>query len=153
MIITFCGHSDFSKSKEYENAVMDFFETRVNGDSVDFFLGGYGKFDAFAYNCAKNYKVKHPNASLVFVTPYMSLEYQENHLKYQETRYDEIIYPDIEGVYPKFAIPYRNRWMVEKADLIVAFVNREYGGAYHTFKHAKRKGKYIFNLADIKTPD
>ena len=37
--------------------------------------------------------------------------------------------------------------MVDKADYIICFVDHDWGGAYQTYKYAKRKGKKILNLA------
>ncbi len=39
--------------------------------------------------------------------------------------------------------------MIEKADLVFAYVNKAYGGAYQAFTFAQRLGKKIINLADI----
>lgn len=64
--------------------------------------------------------------------------------------YDSIIYPPIENTPPKFAIIKRNEWMVNKSDLIIAYVNRSYGGAYKSFAYAEKKKKTIINLADTK---
>ena len=147
MIITFCGHSTYSGNLGDEKRLIDFLEQVVCGQQVDFYLGGYGGFDSFAYDCCKKYKEMHPNVSLVFVTPYLTVEYQKNHLEYKKTRYDEIVYPDIEDKPLKFAIAYRNRYMVDKADYVVAYVAHSWGGAYTTYKYAKRKNKGIFNLA------
>ncbi len=150
MIISFCGHSSFQRNKEYENKILAIFDNIVGDKPVDMFLGGYGGFDSFAYDCCKKYKEKHPNVNLVFVTPYFTIEYQKNRLNYLNSRYDSIIYPEIENVPPKFAIVYRNRYMVEKADYVIACVSRCYGGAYTAYKYAKSKGKEIFNLVELK---
>ncbi|MBQ8416126.1 MAG: hypothetical protein IJX13_04405 [Clostridia bacterium] len=150
MIVTFCGHSHFSKSEEYEQKILSFFGDKVGNQPADMYLGGYGDFDNFAYSCCKKYKETHPDISLVFVTPYLTVEYQRNHLDYQQTRYDSILYPEIEDKPPRFAISYRNKYMVEKADYVVAYVDHDWGGAYTTYKHAKRKGKEILNLANFE---
>ena len=150
MIVTFCGHAHFSKSEEYEQKILSFLEEKVGDQPADMYLGGYGDFDSFAYDCCKKYKETHPNVLLLFITPYMTVEYQQNHLEYQKTRYDDIIYPEIEDKLPRFAISYRNKWMVEKADYVVAYVDHDWGGAYTTYKHAKRKGKFIFNLGKLQ---
>ena len=47
-------------------------------------------------------------------------------------------------------IAYRNKYMVEKADVVIAYVMHDFGGAYATYTYAKRKGKAIFNLAQRK---
>ena len=150
MVVAFCGHAKFCKTKEYEQQIRAFLEEKVGEQPADMYLGGYGNFDIFAYECCKKYKETHPNVSLVFVTPYLSVEYQKNHLAYQKTRYDSIIYPKIEDKPKRYAITYRNKYMVEKADFVVAYITHDWGGAYATYKHAKRKGKEIFNLADCE---
>ena len=148
MIITFCGHSQFTRTEEYEQKILAFLEEKVGDTPADFYLGGYGSFDAFAYDCCKKYKATHPDVSLIFITPYMTVEYQKNHLDYQKKRYDDIIYPEIEDKLPRFAITYRNRWMVEQADYVVCGINHDWGGAYKTYQHAKRKKKHIFNVTE-----
>ena len=150
MIIIFCGHAKFIKAKEYEQKILEFLEEKIGDESAEMYLGGYGEFDNFAYDCCKKYKQSHPNTSLVFVTPYFSIDYQRNHLEIQKTRYDSILYPEIEDKPKRFAITYRNKYMVEKADYVVAYVSHDWGGAYTTYKHAKRKGKEIFNLANFE---
>ena len=150
MIVTFCGHDQFSKSEEYEQKLLAFLEEKVGDLPGDMYLGGYGSFDGFAYDCCKKYKETHPNVSLVFVTPYLTIDYQKNHLNYQKIKYDSILYPEIEDKPKRYAITYRNKYMVEKADFLVAYVSHNWGGAYTTYKHAKRKGKEIFNLAKFE---
>ncbi len=147
MIMTFFGHADFSKTEECEHRMLAFLEEKIGDRPAQMYLGGYGAFDSFAYDCCKKYKYTHPNISLVFVTPYLTAGYQKNHLEYQKTKYDAILYPDIEDKPAKLAIVYRNRYMVEKADCIVFYIHRDWGGAYHSYCLAKQKGKEIFNLA------
>ena len=149
MTITFCGHACFMKTEEYEQKILAFLEETVGDKAADMYLGGYGAFDSFAYDCCKKYKETHPEVSLVFVTPYLTEEYQRNHLEYSKTRYDEIIYPEIEDKPLRFAITYRNRYMVDKADFVVAYVTHNSGGAYSTYSYAKRKGKKIFSLVSF----
>ena len=106
MIVTFCGHAQFHKTEEYEQKILAFLEEKVGDNPADFYLGGYGSFDSFAYDCCKQYKATHPGVSLIFITPYMTVEYQQNHLEFEKKRYDEIIYPEIEDKPLKFAITY-----------------------------------------------
>ena len=150
MVVTFFGHSQFYKKQEYECNLLAFLEDTVGDASAEFYFGGYGAFDGFAYECCKKYKRTHPRVSLLFITPYMTLEYQKNHLEYCKRNYDGIIYPEIEDKPLKFAISYRNRWMVEMADCVVVYINHNWGGAYKTYRYAKSKRKKIFNLAELK---
>ena len=69
MIITFCGHSNYSSNLGDEERLFGLLEEVAKGNQVDFYLGGYGSF--FAHRCAKRYKEKHPNSKLIFITPYL----------------------------------------------------------------------------------
>ena len=146
MIVTFCGHGDFHRTEAYERKLLTFLEENVGDAPADMYLGGYGNFDAFAYDCCKCYQKTHPSVSLYLITPYMTPQYQKDHLEPQRGRYDGIIYPELEGKPPRFAISYRNKWMVEKADLLVCGIDHAFGGAYKTYLYAKRKKKFVFNM-------
>lgn len=149
VIITFCGHSDFVENEIYKEKVLSILGKTVGDETTEFYLGDYGNFDSFAYKCCKIYKDSHQNVSLAFVTPYLEESYITNRLKYRENHYDSIVYPEIENRPKRFAISYRNKYMVEKADFIIAYVNKDYGGAYATYKYAKSREKKIFNLGNF----
>ena len=148
MIITFLGHSNFSKSAEYEKKLLAFLEEKIGNTHVDFYLGGYGAFDNFAFECCKKYKKSHPASSLIFITPYITVEYQQNHLTNLAEEYDGILYPEIEEKPLRFAISYRNKWMVEQADYVICGIEHNWGGAFKAYQHAKQKKKYVFNIIE-----
>ena len=50
-----------------------------------------------------------------------------------------IIYPELDNVPLRFAISKRNKWMVEQADIVIAYITHTYGGAYATYRHAKKE--------------
>ena len=122
MIVSFFGHRGFLKGEEYQGLFLKCLEEKVGDEYAEFYLGGYGNFDDFAYACCLKYKKLHPKTKLVFITPYITADYQENHLKNKKERYDEIVYPGLENIPLRFAITYRNRWMVEKADCIIVYI-------------------------------
>ena len=93
----------------------------------------------------KIYQKTHPNVSLVYVTPY----FYDPHLKEKAQAYDSILYPPLENVPPKFAISRRNKYMAEKADLVIAYIDRS--GAYQTYANAMQKGKTVINLAKLSS--
>ena len=148
MIITFCGHSQFTGTEKNKKRIFAFLEERVGETYAEMYLGGYGGFDNFAYECCKKYKESHPNILLVFVTPYITEQYQRNRLKDEAERYDMILYPPIEDKPKRYSIFYRNKYMVDKADFVIAYIDHNFGGAYKTYDYAKRKGKEILNIAD-----
>ena len=150
MIITFCGHSNFIESNEMEKKLLSILNESIGDSQADLYLGGYGSFDEFAFNCAKKYKSTHPNTHLFFITPYITENYQKNHLQQKAAEYDAIIYPDIENIPLRFAITYRNKYMIEKSDIVIVYLTHTWGGAYQTYKYAKRKNKRIINISNIE---
>ena len=143
MIITFCGHSNFCKSVIYMPIVLEMLEQMSKDEQIDFYLGGYGRFDEFAYECAATFKQKHANTGIFLITPYL-----DRKRFFQNEKYDAVIYPELEKVPLRFAISYRNKWMADKADLIIAYVNRSWGGAYQMYKYAESHKKTILNLGE-----
>ena len=57
--------------------------------------------------------------------------------------YDYMIYPTLRDVTQRSAIPQRNEWMVDSADVVVAYVTHEWGGAAKTLEYARRCGKRV----------
>ena len=149
MIISFCGHAKFYATKEVRERLLSLLGDLAEDENVIFYLGDHGSFDAFGYSVCKEYKENHSKARLCFVTPYITEQYQKKILPMQEERYDEIIYPDIEDKPLRFAISYRNKWMVENADVLICYIDHDWGGAYQAYLHAKRRKKIIYNLSGM----
>ena len=64
-----------------------------------------------------------------------------------ENDFKHTIYPEgIETAPKRFAIDYRNRWIVGQADIVVAYVRRSFGGAAKFVDMAERQGRTIINL-------
>ena len=146
MIITFCGHSKYSEGATDESKLLKLFDELSNGgEGITFYLGGYGDFDAFCKKCAKQYKALHPNAKLLFITPYLD-KWLDDRREYLQREYDGIIYPEIENVPLRYAISKRNEWMVREADHVIAYVRSHYGGAYQTLLYAHKHNKPYTNL-------
>ena len=139
MIVTFCGH----RQVEEELLVRSWLEATVaeliqKGADV-FYLGGYGRFDRMALSVVNHAKEEHPLRS-VLVLPYLDR-------KTAAEEYDHTIYPPLENVPKRFAILKRNRWMVDKADVIVAYVIHEWGGAAATLRYAESREKAVVRFS------
>ena len=94
-------------------------------------------------------KRKYPglNIRLVLMIPYMTHQLNRDK-EYYEASYDDIVIPsELIGIHYKAAIKKRNRWMVDQADKILAYIYRDFGGAFDTVKYAFRIGKPVLNLA------
>ncbi len=61
--------------------------------------------------------------------------------------YDDTLYPPIEEGPQRFAISRRNKWMVDQARVVVAYICHEnYGGASQMWKLAKVKDKRVVSF-------
>lgn len=146
MIVTFCGHSDFRPSERCEGWLRSVLDAAIGHLPASLYLGGCGSFDSFAYTYGKTYRQSHPHVRLVLVTPYPSPTTPQQ--RREASGCDEILYPGLENVPPRFAIVHRNRYLVDCAQLVIAYVTHDWGGAYRTLRYARAKGKPIVNLAD-----
>ena len=148
MIITFCGHAEFYSAKSLETVLINILESNIGKQSAIFYLGGYGHFDEFARKTCKAFKNSHSKATSYFVTPYLDEKYLKN--KDIDIYYDGVLLPDIEKVPKRFRIIERNKWMVRNADLVIAYVKYDWGGASQMLNYAKKLNKKIINLADFE---
>ena len=139
MKVTFCGHSMISNKEELSKKLSDTIEKLIKEGADVFYLGGYGDFDILSAREVKKAKLKHKSIVTVLVLPY--LEH-----RYNKELYDETVYPDIESVPKRYAISARNKWMVDVSDVIVSFVDHDWGGAAKTLEYAKKRGKRIISL-------
>ncbi len=139
--VTFCGHSTLS-SEEKESLfplICTEAEKLIKNGADTFLLGGYGSFDYLCAQAVKKLKVKYPFITSIFVIPYLNRTYNDD-------LYDLTEYPPLEKVPPRFAISKRNEYMVQKADVVIAYVKYGFGGASTTLSYAQRKKKEIIQL-------
>ena len=151
MTITFAGHSFiFSNNKVKEMVKEQIRNNIIDVKLVTCYLGGYGDFDEICARACRELKQEYDDIEVVYVTPYISLSEQAKIKEMQSYGLcDTSIYPPIENVPLRFAISKKNEWMMTNADLIIAYVNRSYGGAYKSLQVAKRKKKKIINIYDL----
>ena len=117
---------------------------------VDFVVGRNGEFDQCVSSTVLRVRknVRDDNSALVLMLPYPTAEYLNNE------EYFHDYYTDVEKSYsasvahPKSAIQIRNREMVDRADLVICYVEHNEGGAWQTAQYATRQGKRVINLAE-----
>ena len=144
--IVFFGHRDFSDCQMIEKRLYPLLAELIQTKPfVEIYLGRNGAFDLYTATIVKRVQkaIGNDNSDLICVLPY-----SQKDMEYYLGYYDHVIIPEhIEKVHPKGAITKRNRWMVEQADLLICYVEREEGGAYAALKYAEKLGKPIINLA------
>lgn len=140
MIVTFCGHSTIGNTDAIQEALEAAVRSALNQGATCFYLGGYGDFDRLAAATVFRLKGEYQSIDSVLVLPYMDK-------KVDASLYSRTCYPPIEHAPKRFAISYRNRWMVDMSDLVIAYVVHDWGGAYQTLCYAKRRGRTIISLS------
>jgi len=118
---------------------------------VEFLVGRNGDFDLLAASTVLRCRKRSgdDNSALVLVLPYETASLKINKKSF-EAYYNEIeICTAAQKGHFKSAYQRRNRAMVDRSDLIVAWVERE-GGANQALKYAERKGKRIINLCEME---
>lgn len=149
--VAFFGHRYIDNMLAVEERLEEIIRSLMRDkEYVDFVVGRNGDFDQYVSStvlrCKKNYR--DDNSSLVLVLPYASAEYANNQ-DYYEEYYDDIeVSFEASKAHPKAAIQIRNREMVDRADLIVCYIERKNGGAYKTIQYAEKIGKPIINIAE-----
>lgn len=143
MTVTFCGHSDKYYGEDVRKRLHDTVEELIKEGAKEFLLGGYGSFDCMAAGVVRNLQQKYPNIRSTLVIPYLDRKYDI--LDY----YDASIYPPIEKAPKRLAIIKRNEWMVDISDVLVAYVDHDWGGAARTYAYAVRRKKIIINLTGV----
>lgn len=137
MKVTFCGHSEVLQPDELYNWLHCVVRKLIAEGADTFYLGGYGAFDQMAASVIRKEKSGYTNLKMVLVLPYLNANMDGS-------EYDDTIYPPLESIPLRFAISKRNQWMVEQADVVVAYVIHSWGGAAKTLEYAKRRKKRIF---------
>ena len=61
---------------------------------------------------------------------------------------DTLLPEGIETVPPRFAISWRNKWMIKHSDYVVTYITRSLGGAAQFAELAKKQRKTVINLPD-----
>lgn len=143
MVCCFFGHKDIpSGLTERLFPVL----TRLIAEGVDSFLvGNQGGFDSTVLHTLRLLKEKHPHIIYNVVLAYMPRN-KEEWSAYEPM---ETLYPEgLESVHPRYAISWRNKWMVQESDVVVCYVTHSWGGAAQYMEYARRKKKTVINIAD-----
>ena len=140
---TFFGHRECP-----ENIKVNLRETLVklieNERVKIFYVGNQGRYDSIVRSTLRDLKKKYPNIEYSVVLAYMPGE----HEVYEPEYYCETMLPEgIENVPKRFAISWRNKWMLKQSDYVVAFVTHDWGGAAQFINLAEKQGKNVINIA------
>lgn len=116
---------------------------------VEFLVGRDGDFDFLAAAAVKRAKktIRDDNSALIWILPYTTADLEKNYEAYS-SYYDEIEVYNSDAHY-KAAFQKRNQSMVDRADLVVCYINKISGGAYKAIQYARKIGKPILNIFEM----
>ena len=141
MTVTFFGHKDTPKEIEptLRSTLIDLIE---NKNINVFYVGNNGSFDIMVQRQLEDLYHTYP------ITYSVVLAY----LPTEKNKYDNLtntIYPEgLENIPKRFAISYRNKWMIQQSDVVVTYVTHSFGGAAQFKEMAEKQGKTLIELIE-----
>ena len=141
-VCTFFGHSECYglNVAMLQSTIEDLIKQGV----TEFLVGNQGQFDAMVRNCLKSLQQQYPDIRYTVVLAYLPKE------KGEFEDFSDTMYPEgIECVHPKFAIDWRNRYLISASDVCLCFINKTFGGAYKFAHMAKTRGLTVINLGNV----
>ena len=147
--VAFFGHRRIEHGREIEEKAFELIcEILRTHQYVEFFIGRDGAFDLLMASVIRKAKkhVGSENSSMIWILPYLTADFRKNENEYYQY-YDDIeICEKSAAVHPKSAFKIRNRSMIDRADMVVFYMEHESGGTYEAWEYSKECGKKIANL-------
>lgn len=139
-ICTFFGHRECPNSikEKLREALIDLV---TNHDVNMFYVGNQGRFDAIVRGVLRELKKECPQINYTVVMAYMPCKQNEN----EETS-DAMLPEGIEFIHPRYAILWRNNWMLQQSDYVVTYITHSWGGAAQCAEKAAKQGKVVINV-------
>lgn len=139
---TFFGHHDCPAEIKLKlrKAIIDLIKLQ----GVDcFYVGNHGTFDRMARSCLLELCQEYPQIRYSVVLAYLP----QKHDEFDTRDFSDTILPEgIETVPRRFAISWRNRWMLDRSDFVVTYITHSWGGAAQFAERAVRQGKTVINI-------
>jgi uncharacterized phage-like protein YoqJ len=137
---TFFGHRDCPDAIKLR--LREVLVDLITNHGVDiFYVGNQGRFDTVVHSTLVELAKDYPGINYAVVLAYMPKERCE-HDEYSDTMLPE----GIETIHPRYAISWRNDWMLRRSDYVVTYIKHSWGGAARYAEKAKRKGKVMVEL-------
>ena len=140
---TFFGHRDCPSS--IKEKLHEEIERLICHHGVDtFYIGTQGSFDRMAYAALVDLRKQYQHMKIYRVLAYMP---KLSDIAQDRSVLDDTILPEgIEKVHPRYAIPHRNNWMIDRSEYVIAYVTHSFGGAYQAVERARMKGIEITEI-------
>lgn len=140
MIVSFVGHREVADEPQVRRWLEDTVQKLIQEGADTFYLGGYGQFDRLAADIVWKAKEQYLQIRSYLVIPYLNRSYDT-------ALFDGTLYPPLEQVPQQLAIIKRNEYMVNRSDVVVAYVLYSFGGAAQTLRYAEQRKKRIIRFS------
>lgn len=134
---TFFGHKDAPQN--LKSAIKEKITELIEQHGVSvFYVGNHGQFDSMAISALKELASIYPHIKYYVVLAYYPKE--------KNLEQNTLLPEGIELCHPRFAIDFRNNWMLNKSEYIIAYVKNSWGGAAKYRGKAIKQNKKVFDL-------
>lgn len=154
MYCSFFGHRDYGNDSEY--CLMSVIERLIFTADVDvFYVGNKGAFDRAVHRALKFFKKKYPYIKVYIVldcvNPFADGKFKEDEREYlEELENFEFLVPDgIENVPKRYAMSYRNEWMIKECDIAVVYCLYSGTNTQKYVDKLNRKNKIVVNISEL----
>ena len=144
-VCAFFGHRDCPNTIKpvMRKVIVDLIE-KQSADT--FYVGHQGSFDFLVRTVLSELVEEYPHIRYAIVLARLPQQSKT----YDPLDYSNTFLPEgIENIPPRFAIIWRNEWMLKQASVVVTYVTRSWGGAAKFSEKATRLKKTVINLADM----
>jgi len=118
----------------------------IEKHAVDmFYVGQQGAFDGIVRSVLKELVLVYPHIWYAVVLERLPPKRDE----FNTRDYSDTMLPEgIETVHPRFAISWRNKWMLKQSDYVVTYITYSWGGAAQFAEMAEHQKKTVINIAE-----
>ena len=137
-VCTFFGHRDCPSSiqPKLKAAFIDLIE---NHAVHTFYVGNHGAFDSLVRSTLQELTQSYPQIRYTVVLAYLPT-------KQTDFPYENLLPDGIENIPKRFAISFRNKWMLKQSDFVVTYITHSGGGAAQFVELAEKQKKTVIHL-------
>lgn len=134
---TFFGHRDCPD--DIKPRLREVLVGLITNHGVDmFYVGNQGRFDTIVRSVLRELAEEYPQINYAVVLAYMPCRQDEDS--------DTMLPEGIEFIHPRYAISWRNNWMLKQSDYVVTYITHSWGGAAKFADKAGKQGKRVINI-------
>ena len=150
----FTGHRELPANKmaKIREKLTEQLEKLIEQGFCDFYAGGALGFDTLAALCVLELKKDNPHIRLHIIVPCKNQSAgwnEKNRSLYEKINEQADEVNCLSPVYFNGCMMVRNRYMVDRACVCIAYLEKTTGGSAATVKYAKQKQLDIINIASM----